>query len=69
MARPRTHGTRVTTAIRIPEDLHARLQEVAEERDTSINHLMVRAAAFYLEHGLAPLDAGVPVTTGSMSSG
>jgi hypothetical protein len=46
---------RVTTAIRVPERLHERLQREAESRDTSINHLMVRAAAFYLDHHLPPL--------------
>jgi hypothetical protein len=39
----------------VPEELHARLAEVAEERDTSINHLMVKAADYYLEHVLREL--------------
>lgn len=47
---------RVTTAIRVPISLHARLQEEAELRDTSINHLVVRAARYYLDHRLPPLD-------------
>lgn len=52
MARPRKFGPRVTTAVRVPEELHARLAAVAEDHDTSINHLMVRAADYYLEHVL-----------------
>ena len=50
---------RVTTAIRIPAGLHERLQAEAERRDTSINHLMVRAAAVYLDHHLPPLGPDV----------
>lgn len=46
---------RVTTAIRIPADLHRQLQKVAEERDTSINHLLVKAAEHYLGR-LPPLE-------------
>jgi predicted HicB family RNase H-like nuclease len=57
MARPKTHTEpRVTTAIRLPEDLHERLRDAAETRDTSVNHLLVKAARFYLDR-LPPLDA------------
>jgi predicted transcriptional regulator len=57
MARPKKYeGARITTAIRIPEGLHSRLQDVAEARDTSINHLMVKAAAYYLDNVLRPLE-------------
>lgn len=45
---------RVTTAVRLPVDLHARLQATAEERDTSVNHLIVKATDFYIRH-LPPL--------------
>lgn len=48
---------RVTTAMRIPASLHARLQEEAALRDTSINHLLVRAARYYLDNRLPPLEA------------
>ena len=55
MPRPRKfQDKRITTAVRLPEDLHRRLQETADERDTSINHLMVKAAELYLRH-LPPL--------------
>lgn len=51
MARPKKYlERRVTTAIRLPERLHRDLEETAHERDTSINHLMVKAAEFYLRH-------------------
>ena len=46
---------RTTTAIRFPEDLHRRLQEAAEERDWSMNTLVVRAAEDYLAR-LVPAD-------------
>lgn len=56
MGRKRLPGEpRVTTAIRIPESLHRQLEETAEARDTSINHLLVKAASHYLSH-LPPLD-------------
>lgn len=55
MARPAVHPPdRVSTQVRLPKDLHARLAEIADERDTSINHLMVKAAQRYLDH-LPPL--------------
>ncbi len=51
-------GKRVTTAIRIPEDLHARLDATATERDVSINYLVVRAIERYLD-SIPPLpDSG-----------
>ncbi len=51
MARPKKYlERRVTTAIRLPERLHRELEDTADERDTSINHLMVKAAEFYLRH-------------------
>lgn len=55
MARPRQHGERVVTAIRIPVDLHARLVEVCEERDITINGLMVKATAHYIDNVMLPL--------------
>jgi hypothetical protein len=35
--------------------LWERLVEVAAERDTSMNHLLCKAAAIYLDKGLPPL--------------
>lgn len=50
MGRPKKfHDRRVTTAVRLPERLHRRLSETAEDRDTSINHLLVKAAEHYLD--------------------
>lgn len=51
MGRPKKYlERRVTTAIRLPERLHRELEATAHDRDTSINHLMVKAAEFYLSH-------------------
>lgn len=41
-------GPRVATAVRLPVDLHARLDAAATERDVSINYLVVRAVQRYL---------------------
>ena len=41
---------RLTTEIRFPEDLHHRLQEAAEQRDLSINFLVVKAVHEFLDH-------------------
>jgi hypothetical protein len=60
---------RVTTAIRVPVTLHERLQQEAERRDTSINHLMVRAAAYYLDHHLPPLGPADSESESSASAG
>lgn len=60
MARPRQHGERIVTAIRIPVDLHARLVEVCDERDITINGLMVKATQHYLDNVMAPLPWGQP---------
>ena len=40
---------RVATAVRLPEDLHHRLQEHAEMRDVSVNWLVTRAVEQFLE--------------------
>jgi predicted HicB family RNase H-like nuclease len=47
--------TRMTTAIRFPEDLHERLKQAAEERDLSINFLVVKAVEELLNN-LVPVD-------------
>lgn len=45
----------MTTAIRFPEPLHERLKKAAEERDLSINFLVVKAVEEFLER-LVPAD-------------
>lgn len=56
MPRPRTHTEdRVTTAFRLPKDLHLRLQEAAADRDLSANYLAVKAIEEFLDH-LIPAD-------------
>jgi hypothetical protein len=50
-----SHEQRVTTAVRIPESLFESLKEAAAARDTSVNHLLVRGADYYLRK-LPPLD-------------
>lgn len=46
---------RITTAVRIPADIHARLLEEAEARDVSLNYLLVRGATLVIDR-LAPLS-------------
>lgn len=46
---------RVSTAVRLPAELHAELQRQAEERDVSVNFLVTRAVAHYLR-ALGPAD-------------
>ena len=56
MARPRLyHQDRITTAIRLPRDLHTRLREEAVRRDVSVNLLVERALAQYLDR-LTPVE-------------
>lgn len=47
--------TRTTTAIRFPDDLHERLRAAAEERDLSINFLVVKAVEEFVEN-LIPVE-------------
>lgn len=51
-ARP---APRVSTAVRLPADLHAELQQQAAEREVSVNFLVTRAVAHYLK-ALRPAD-------------
>lgn len=51
-ARP---APRVSTAVRLPAELHAELQQQAEEREVSVNFLVTRAIAHYLK-ALRPAD-------------
>lgn len=46
---------RTTTAIRFPEPLHEKLKEAAEERDLSINFLVVKACEDFVKN-LIPAD-------------
>lgn len=48
-------GDRVATAVRLPVDLHNRLIGAADERDVSVNYLVVKAVARYLDD-LVPLN-------------
>ena len=45
----------MTTAIRFPEELHDQLKTAAEDRDLSINFLVVKAVEEFLER-LLPVD-------------
>ena len=59
MARPRKYEDRVTTAVRLPRVIHERLQEMAAERDVSVNYLLTRAASNLIEDiGAAELPVG-----------
>jgi predicted HicB family RNase H-like nuclease len=56
MARPKVQpDDRVTTALRIPKELHQRLQTAAAERRIGINLLVNWALEEYLDE-LLPLD-------------
>lgn len=48
-------SARVSTAVRLPAELHAELQRQAHERDVSVNFLITRAVAHYLK-SLGPAD-------------
>jgi predicted transcriptional regulator len=50
MGRPRTfEERRVATAVRLPESVHRRLHEAADDRDVSANLLVIRAVCDYLD--------------------
>ena len=56
MTRPRQHDERtVTTAVRLPPEVHERLKAAAEERDLSMNWMINRAVERFLER-LIPVD-------------
>lgn len=55
MPRRTVSEKRVATAVRLPESLHAQLQEQADLRDVSVNFLVVRAVQQYLEQAPDPL--------------
>jgi predicted HicB family RNase H-like nuclease len=45
---------RTTTAIRFPDSVHDQLKAAADERDLSINFLVVKAVEEFLERLLPP---------------
>ncbi len=53
--RPREYDDRVSTSIRLPVDLHQRLSVAAEERELSVNYLVNKAIADFLDR-LIPAD-------------
>ena len=56
MARPKVHHERrITTAIRMPEQLHRRLSDEAEQRYLSVNFMVVKAVEEFVER-LVPID-------------
>ena len=52
---PRRYDARTSTCIRFPEELHARLQAAAAERDVSMNYLVTKAVEKFIDH-LVPVD-------------
>ena len=50
-----TPKPRTTTAIRFPDELHERLRVAAEERDLSINWIVVKAVEDFMDR-LIPAD-------------
>jgi predicted HicB family RNase H-like nuclease len=54
---------RVATAVRLPKHLHDELQRQAELRDVSVNFLVVRAVAQYLETAPDPNELDRPLAT------
>jgi hypothetical protein len=49
MARPKIFTEpRKATAVRLPEPLHSELRRVADERDVSVNHLVIKAVREWL---------------------
>lgn len=55
MTAPRKPKHRTATAIRFPDELHEQLVRAAEERDLSVNYLVVKAVQDYLPR-LIPAD-------------
>jgi predicted transcriptional regulator len=53
--RPVEYGERTNTAIRFPPELHERVQTAAKERDVSMNWLVNKAVADFLDR-LIPVD-------------
>jgi predicted HicB family RNase H-like nuclease len=50
MARPRIYNEpRVVTAVRLPQSLHAQLQQLAAEQSVSVNSLLSSAVDLYVK--------------------
>ena len=60
MARPKIFTEpRKATAVRFPEPLHSDLRRVADERDVSVNHLVIKAVREWLTtHEDEPIQLG-----------
>ena len=60
MARPKIFTEpRKATAVRLPEPLHSELRRVADERDVSVNHLVIKAVREWLmKHEGDPIQLG-----------
>ena len=56
MSRPREYDQRTSTKIRFAPDLLERLRQEAGRRDVSVNLLVNKAVAHYLDR-LTPMDA------------
>ncbi len=54
----RKSENRTPTALRLPDSLRKKVHAVAEERGTSVNHLVIKALELYLE-ALPPIDVSV----------
>lgn len=55
MPKLNSSSKRVSTAVRLPKELHAELQRQAYERDVSVNFLVTRAVDRYLRE-LGPAE-------------
>lgn len=71
MSRPQTYGSRVTSAIRLEPDLHARLHAAADERDVSANWLITRAIEQLLDRigDTEPIHTPTPAVMAPESNG
>ena len=57
MGRPRMYTEpRRATAVRLPESVYLRVRQAADERDVSVNLLIVKALSRFLDQ-LPPTDA------------
>lgn len=50
----RSREERISTAVRLPVELHAELQRQAAQREVSVNYLITRAVYHYLRRLEAP---------------
>ena len=48
--RPRRYDPRTSTGIRLPPELHDQLMTIAEERDVSLNWVIVKLLTEGIEH-------------------